>query len=209
MKIGEMKAQAVALMLPSVTVRLDESSDEEIIRAIYEMKSDPNLESILESSVGAINRALTYIESRGLSVVKCVDIPSSSCERKNGRVLLSPGEDFLSIERVLLHQGDLTYALGFEIENGKISAERLNGVYTVVYKTKIPRITRATSDAYEIELPYGMAESIPYYIVSDLAREENEGLAKYALEIFEKTVNSIGHREAPCNECFQIVYKWD
>ena len=210
MKIGEMKAQAVALMLPSVSVKLDESSDEDIIRAIYEMKSDPNLESILEGSVGAINRAIAYIESRGLSVVRCVDIPSSTCERKNGKTLLTPSEDFLSPERVLLHQGDVTYALGFEMENGMILAHSQGGgVYTVVYKTKIPRITRATSDAYEIELPYGIAESIPYYIVSDIAREDNEELAKYAFEIFEKTVNSIGQREAPCNECFQIVYKWD
>ncbi len=209
MKIGEMKAQAITLMFPSCSVKLDESSDEDVIRAIYEMKSNPNFEAILEGSVGAINRAFSYIESRGLSLVKCVDVPSSSCEKRNGKILLPAEKDLLSVEKVLLHAWDKTYALGFEVENGMILAEHRQGVYTVVYKTKIPRITRTTSDAYEPQLPYGMAECIPYFIVSDLAREENEEMAKYALEHFEKTVKSIGEREAPCHECFQIVYRWE
>ncbi|MBQ8146117.1 MAG: hypothetical protein IJ039_04985 [Clostridia bacterium] len=209
MKIGEMKAQAITLMFPQASVKLDESSDEDVIRAIYEMKSNPNFESILEGSVGAINRAFSYIESRGLSTLKCVDIPSSTCEKRNGKIVLPSNDELLTVERVLLHSCDKAYAIGFETENGSILTEYRAGIYTVVYRTKIPRITRTTSDAYEPILPHGMAECIPYFIVSDLAREENEEMAKYALEHFEKTVQSIGEREAPCHECFQIVYKWD
>lgn len=209
MKIGEMKAQAISLMLPNVAVKLDESSDEEIIRAIYEMKSDPNLESILESSVGAINRALSYLEASGLSMTKCVDVPSSSCERQGDKAIIKLEDDFMWAERVLLHTNDVTYALGFEKSNGVITTEYMNGVYTVVYKPQITRITRTTSDAYDIILPYGIAEFIPYYIVSDLAREENPELAEYAYENFERAVNRIERQIAPCDECFQLVYKWD
>ena len=210
MKIGEMKAQALTLMFPQATVKFDETSDEEIIRAIYEMKSNPNFESILQGSVGAINRAFSYIESRGLSIVKCTDIVGSTCERRGGKILLPFGEDFLLVNRVLLHINDRTYELDFEVENGSILTEyRQNGVYTVVYKEKIPRITRTTSDAYEPQLPVGIAECIPYFIVSDLAREENGEMARYALDRFEKAIKSIGENQAPCHECFQIIYRWD
>ena len=209
MKIGEMKAQAITLMFPSFSVKLDESSDEDIIRAIYEMKSNPNFEGILEGSIGAINRAFSYIESRGYSTLRCVDIPSSKCEKRNGKIALPLCQDSFKVERVLFHTEERTFELDFNIENESILTKSKNGVYTVVYRMKIPRITRVTSDAYKPELPQGMAEYIPYYIVSDLAREENEELAKYALDHFEKGVKCIGEISAPCNQCFDIVYKWE
>ena len=209
MKLGEIKAQAITIMFPQATIKLDTPSDEGIIRAIYEMKSNPNFESILEGSIGAINRAFSYIELNDLSETKCVDVPSSLCKRQNDKILLPKENDLLRVERVLFHTYDKAIQQEFDIGNEGILTKYRQGVYTVIYKRKIPRITSVTSDAYEPELPYGMAEYIPYFIASDLARDENEALAKYALDHFENGIKALKGKEAPCSQCFEIVYRWD
>lgn len=208
MRLGEIKVQALSLMYPDTPIRYSDGSDEEINDALYELKSNPNFEGVLESCVGSINRAFAQIESLGLSTKRCVDFGISCLERaQDGRVIISPPTDLYSVDRVLCHKGELTYACGHETVNGAVYADYMpKGVYTLVYRTKIPRIKRTTADSYQVELPLGICDGIPYFVASELLAGEDSDRAKEARQTFEGALERAGKRDVSCNECFQIIY---
>ncbi len=208
MKLGEIKMQALSLMYPDEVIRYDESDDGEICDAVYRLKNNPNFEGVLESCVGAINRAFAHIESLGLSTKKCVDLALSTLERSgDGRVKIPTERDLYSVERVLCHKNGKSYACGFELIDGVIYADYMSkGVYTVVYKTKIARVKRTTSDTYQVELPFGICDAIPYFVMAELFSGESEERAQEARRIFDLALERAGKHIGGCHECFQIIY---
>lgn len=206
MKLGEIKAQSISIMYPSAPVKFDDTDDASIIRAIAALKSDPNYESIIEATVGAINRCFSRLETLDLSQTKCHDIPFSLCEVKGDSVIITPPKDFLKSMRLLAHRNGKTYVCGVEIQGDKIVTDFKGVAYTLVYKTKIPRITRSTSESYEIDLSPGICDIIPYYIKADLLSDEREDDALEARDMFEKHAHYLINNEIPCSACFQIIY---
>ncbi len=207
MNLGEVKIQALALMYPDAIVRFDDTDVEGIEKAVYELKSDSNFQGLLESAVGSVNRALAQIEARGLSPIKCIDKAYSLCEKaKDGRVIIEAEKDFLTIERVLCHKNDATYACGYSVIGDKIYAELCGNAYTVVYYSKIPRVTRMTRESYEIDLPNSIAEAIPYFVMSELIGREDSERAKEARLKFFEVLDRTEKSQAHCHQCFQIVY---
>lgn len=209
MKIGEIKAQALMLMYPFAQISFNDSDDEAINKSVYELKADPNYRSLLEASVGAINRAFSLIEERGLSTQKCVDIGASACQRVRGKASIEKERELLRVERVLLHKDNKTYAPGYEEDEKYIYAPYARGVYTIVYKTKIPRITSTTRDSYDAELPYGLGEILPYFVASELAVRENGELSKELKSRFEELVSAKEAKAPHCEDCFQIIYQME
>lgn len=208
MRLGEIKLQALALMYPDLVIRYDDGEDGDIDGAVYELKSNPNLEGVLESSIGSINRAFAHVESMGLSTSRCVDIAASVLEKSaDGRAIIAPEGNFYSVERVLCHRGGKTYACGYEMINGTVYADYMaRGVYTLVYKTKIPRVRRTTADSYAVDLNRGVCEAIPYFVASELLASENSERAKEYMRVFQLALERIDRRLSPCGECFQIIY---
>ena len=125
MKLGEIKIQALSIVYPHLVVRYDDGDEDEINNAVYELKSNPNLEGALESSIGSINRALAHIESMGLGGTRCVDIAASTLKRSaGGQAIIAPEGDFYSVERVLCHRGGKTYACGYECQGEQLDNGR-------------------------------------------------------------------------------------
>lgn len=209
MNLGEIKIQAITLMYPDTVIKYDDSTDEGVENAVYELKCNHNFEGLLESCVGAINRAFSIIEARGLSTTKCADKALSLCKINNGRVEIQPQKDFFSLERLLCHRGGKTYACGYEISDGKIYTEEKGEIYTLVYATKIPRATRSTKESLELDLPGGVCEAIPYFVASELLAREDEERAKGAREQFEKMLSMCKRAASPCHQCFQIIYSME
>ncbi len=210
MKIGEIKAQAIMLMYPDISISLDEEDAEDVERAIYELKLDPNFEGVLRSCVGSINRALSYIEGQGCGETKCVDISSVDCRRtRDARVVLKIPDDAFRVERVLCYSSGRTYELSFDIQGKDIIACYEIGTYTIIYKAKTPRITSTSADSYELSISDSLAEMIPYFVAGELFKQENIEASKGYLEYFESAVKRLGEMSAPCHQCFETVYSME
>ena len=209
MKLGEIKLQAIRLGFPDFFISCDEEDDQSLIDTVASLKQDPNFSGFLESAVGAVNRGLAYIESRGLSPSKCVDYQSGLCPRgSEGGALLPLPSDCLAVERVVLIQGDKRYFLGFEVQGEQILTEERQGVYTVVYKTKIPRVFSTTRDSYEVALPEGLGDILPYFVASDILGVDKEcatGLRQY----FEEIVGYMSKKSSPCYTCLETRYSME
>ena len=206
MKLGEIKVQAIALMYPNADVRLDDTDAQSINEAILELKSDPNFEGVLENIVGSVNRCLTYLEIKGLSHTMCCDVPLSLCKRQGERAVIDLPKDCFKADRLLVHRDGRAYICGYEQIGDKIVAHSCGDVFTLVYKSRLERVNRSTDECCELDLPYGVAELIPYYIKGDLYVQENKEEATLSMERFEKYASSLAEIEPPCAECLQIVY---
>ena len=209
MKLGEIKLQAIRLGFPDFFISCDEEDDQSLIDTVASLKQDPNFSGFLESAVGAINRGLAYIESRGLSPSGCVDYPLSLCQKgKDGGVKIPLPSDCLAVERVVLIQGDKRYFLGFEVQGNELLTEERQGTYTVVYKTKIPRVFSTTRDSYILELPEGLGDALPYFVASDILgvdKESASGLRQY----FEEITDYMSKKISPCYTCLETRYSME
>ena len=209
MKLGEIKLQAIRLGFPDFFISCDEEDDQSLIDTVSSLKQDPNFSGFLESAVGAVNRGLAYIESRGLSPSKCVDYQSSLCPRgSDGGTSLPLPSDCLAVERVVLIQGDKRYFLGFEVQGDKILTEERQGTYTVVYKTKIPRVFSTTRDSYDVVLPEGLGDALPYFVAADILgvdKESATGLRQY----FEEIAEYMSRKSSPCYTCLETRYSME
>ena len=208
MKIGEIKAQALRLMYPDAPIRFDSEDGASVERAIYELKCNPSFEGLLEGTVGSINRALAIIEAKELSPAMCNDVSSSICDRLgDGRLLIRTSDDFLSAEALLFHKNGKTAVCSFQLLDGGVATEYKRGIFTLIYKTKLPRISSVTSDGFELILPRGVCELIPYFIKSELFSGENQSEARHCRELFEIGLERIYSRtRIPCFDCFETVY---
>ena len=210
MLLGEIKIQALSLMYPDASSKYDDFTPEGVENAVYELKGDHNFTGLLEAAVGAVNRAFSAIERRGLSGIKCVDKALSVCKRtKSGGVIISPDEDFLSLERLLCHKGEKTYACPCEAMGRELHTDLVGEVYTLVYRERIPRIKRITPDSYEVELQTELCEAIPYFVMGELIGREDTQRAKEAKDTFYKALDGCEARSAACHQCFQIIYSME
>ena len=210
MQLGEIKLQALSLMYPDESVKYDDTTEEGVDNAVYELKQNHNFGGLLEASVGAINRAFSQIEAKGLSVIKCVDKAYSICQKtRDGRVVIEADKDFLKLDKLLCHKAGKTYACGAEVVGNKIYTGLVGEVYTLVYYTKIPRVTRSTRDSLEIDVNLGVAEAIPYFVVAELMGSEDAQRAKESRELFYKALDDCERTKAPCHQCFQIIYSME
>ena len=207
MYLGEIKIEALALTYPDATPRYDNSTPEEVERAVYEMKADHNFSGLLEAAVGSINRAFALVEARRLTCQSCADVLLSECRRtKDGRVEIPLPSECLLPEKLYCHRGTATYECELNLVNGKLYTDRVCQLYTVVYRRKIPRIKNVTPDGEEIDLDEGVLRAIPYFVMSELLGREDPERAKAARAEFEKALKERTIMEAPCHQCFNIVY---
>lgn len=210
MNLGEIKIQSLSLMYPDIGVRFDDTKKSGVEKAIYELKSSSNFEGLLQTCIGAINRALSQIEARELSYVKCIDKAGSLCKKTaEGMVEIPMEMDFLTLEKILCHKDDKTYSCYGTVVGDKIYANRTGDAYTVVFRTKIPRVTRMTSDSYEMELPNEVCEAIPYFVASELMWREDRERAKESRKHFYEIIDSFEKIKPLCHQCFQIEYSME
>ena len=206
MKLGEIKLEAISLMYPSACIRYDVEDTESLNRAVFEMKSDPNLGNTMEAMVGSVNRCFARIENKDLSELKCCDISISLCERVNEKYGISLPKDCLRVAKLMAHVDKKTYLCEFEVTDSLVLTAFKGSTYTLVYRTKIPRITRACAEEYEIELPFGIEAFIPYFIKGELFSCEDREDASSSMDVFERETDSLANKDDPCNSCFQIIY---
>ena len=206
MKLGEVKLQAIRIGFPDFFISYDETDEASLIGAVASLKQDSNFNGFLESTIGSINRALAYIESKGLCQVKCVDLPQSQAlVREDGRAALPIPSDALKIDKIVWHKGRDIKSLSFEIMDGTALTENKDGIYRIIYKRKIPRVNSVMGDACNLEAPFGLVEYIPYFVASDILGRECEHASDWR-EYFEEMVEAECGRESPCYSCIEAKY---
>ena len=189
MKLGEIKIQSLMLIFPSESL---EYGEDNVAEVVFNLKSSRGYAQYLAASVGAINRALSIIESHSLSGFDIVSLESAKRQREGDSTVfdLSDYGDISSVRGVYLSSGRNKASMDFYVTGkrlyvkGNVSGDKI----TVEYLKKIEKITHATDDNREIAFDYGIEEQIPYFVKADLILSENQEESNRAREIFENAI---------------------
>lgn len=207
MKIGELKLSSLMLTVPSLEISFDSGSDESIRDTVMELKENPNVSDYISLLPLAINRAISIIERRGGSRASLLRAESGNFERINNgyRIELDKlSEDILSVNKITLNG----YECEFERESEKsvLLHSVREGKYELLYKPRLPRITEATSDLYELEIDEALLELIPYFVKSELILSEYPDEAKAARDHFFELLGEFLGKERDCGVKFDTVF---
>ena len=193
MKLGKLKAEALYMCLanPDITGCFD--TDEEITEALYQLKSDPNLSDYLNASVGAINRCFAFLEMKGLSPVRTANVLPVS-DGSVYRLSLTPRiHDLLRIKSVFAIKGDTISPIRdfIEITGSELMLKDNADSYSVSYYSRIPRISAATPESYDVPLDECLCELIPYFIKGDILRVDDPSEADNAMSFFMEAISRL------------------
>ena len=202
MKLGDIKLQALSLIFPDGAF---EYACKDMESLIFNLKSGSGYASYLVATVGAINRAFTIIEQRGL-LNKSSFALKSEYGNKIGDFCyfdLNAKKEIFSIDRVFCDFNGKRQSLFYEMQNNMLAVKTASaqGEIGIVYREKIKRIDFLTSDNEEINLPYAIEEMIPYFVKADLLFGERPEQARAARELFDKALDEC---QAVCEENAEI-----
>lgn len=191
MKIGDIKVEALKLMFAAYDHDYN-SSD------LTYMKDGEAYRDYLINMPGSINRAFGVLERRGVLPPKSVVITGDETTCDGVTVNMKEAvtdKDFLDVDRVSFKSvyGEYYPTCPYSREGDKIMLSRLHkgDTYTVFYKPSIKRIDSSSKDTDEVPIPDRIAELIPYFIKSELYREEDPEEATRARSLFDQGINEL------------------
>lgn len=202
MKIGEIKKESLLLIFPEIEVRFDSENDESINNAMSELKCDPSIRSYLDSSVPAINRALCEIENAGATKVKHAVIEISDASKSFDLSPLIP--DALKVVSVYQNGKAVEYS---SLDSYVLLFGASSGEITVFYKSKVEKVRYVTEEAFELDLDFGVASLIPYFVASELCASEDGARARELYEKFQKGLRVYSGKSTTQSEV-EAVYSW-
>ncbi len=202
MKLGEIKLQALMLIFPNDVLEYNEENIEELI---YSLKASNTYSSYLSASVGAINRAFSSIEQKGLSGKERLKLELKNGTRQGEYIDfdLSKYTEILRINEVYLD--------GVAVDFNMLTDTVLNikslksvGAIELIYHKRLKRINHASSNNYEIKLG-GIEDTIPYFVKADLLLGERAEEAITARNIYENMLEEYIAKNGD-RASFQTVY---
>lgn len=189
MTLGEIKAEALMLMFSDLDFCGDE--DTLINDALISLRADGNYKYYFNALDGAINRAFSSLEQKGILPTKQVDLSCEQGTEIGGRVrfeLEKEIPDIFTIEKIHVYTKEgISSLCEYDIEsrNTIVVKNIKNAIYTVVYTPEIKRVTPFTSYSENIDLPDDISSVIPYFVKGDLFRYENSDEAAESRNIYE------------------------
>ena len=194
MKLGEIKLQALMLIYPSLVLEYDGDDFEEII---FRLRGNHSYSSYIASMVGAINRAFTIIEQRGLSKIELLSLES------DGKLLdLSQHKEILSVKEIYVNGSRADFEL-LSSDKIKIPSAKSKDKLEIVYYKRLTRISNITSNNLELMLG-GIEECIPYFIKADLLSGEDMDSALASRETFYNMLKEFASKNSDTS--FLTVY---
>ena len=191
MKLGTLKIQCLKLLFANGNEAITEEHLEQ-----YE--NDDRYRDYLILMTDSINRALFDLECRG-----CLPVKRHRLENGEGtppKYDLSGISDFYEIERITAAGYDQYIGfMPFSKEgNVLILLDEIPGEavdYTLIYRPAAPRVRSTTSDDDELGIPDRFCEAIPYFVKSELFREEEPQEANYARQLWETATQRATQRD--------------
>ncbi len=189
MKLGEIKLEALYLSFPNPELVTDTTDSEALNATLRELRSDPNYSDFLHAAVGAVNRALSALEIRGLTPLLSRELFSVT-DRDTGCCILelSTLPKLFSVEGVFSLRNGAYTPVPFELMGeGKLCLPLSNPgeTYLIKYRMRLDRISHLTSEDHELPLPEALASLIPYYVKSDILAADEPYEAERALAAFD------------------------
>lgn len=210
MKLGEIKLEALMLMYPSISIPYNADDTESITEAVFNLKADTSLGELLTASVGAINRALFQLESRGLTNEAKAYLSNGALGNRRGDVLVSLDKmltDYLAIKGLFaVCDGEVSECEYKAVSSGDIIFNMNPSCsYLVVYKQAFQRITQITGDGYELSLPRELEPAILYATAAELLADEDAEKSN----LFKKELDEIAMRyESSGGSAPQVACKY-
>ena len=211
MKLGELKLEALIMLLPSAELLCDSENDETLREKLLELRGDSNYSDYLISMPGAFNRCFASLESKGVVPLKHCEIQRDTLEEIGGCLYLdlSKIKDlgtaksiYCCSERSTPRKCDFSaFGSGVLIKNFK------EGRLILEYSPVIKRVTNITADTGTIDLPEDVLALIPYFIKSELLREENEKEASVARNIYESMAKELSDKRAGYQATVESIYE--
>ena len=196
MTIGEIKSEALRISFPDPQLYIDSSDDEAVSAALSSLKEDPGYSDFLAASVGSVNRALSFIERRGLSPLASRAV-SSVFDEEIGLYIIDVSAfmcEMLFTEGIYRANEGIYESVPFEdLGNGKImpGGEGGKARYLIKYRTILERIGSLTPENTELPLHDSLASLIPYFIKGELLSSEDPEASAEAMGRFEKECASL------------------
>ncbi|MBQ7846915.1 MAG: hypothetical protein IJ344_01390 [Clostridia bacterium] len=208
MKLGEIKIEALKLMFAGY-------GDELTVDNLEDYLTDENYKNYLVNMPGAINRCFSVLEHKKVIPVRSAPLSMEQAEEVHGRLRFDLKEqikDFHALERVVI-DGNYGYesAQAYSMEAGVLvlSAEEIedDAVIRVLYRPKLARLTFASGDHADIDLPDDIACHIPCFIKGDLYRDDEPDEAGEARNFFEAAMEEIKRNEMPEQVQSTVVHR--
>lgn len=208
MTYGEIKIETLKLMFVNAQEHIS-------IDWIDVYADDENYGSYLANIEGSMNRCLSNIEekrilsSRSKKLLYDDGIISGAFIRFD---LARIADDYFDIDRVIRETangdycGDCEYKR--EIDTIVLPVFEKDGdvTYTAIYKPKLRRVNHATENSDEIELPDSIACYVPYYLKSELYRDDEPNEAAEARNQFEQLMAEIAERSVSRSAKVLTIY---
>lgn len=202
MLLGEIKLEALRLMF----VNYDNDIN---IKDIPELIKDENYASYLNNMTGSINRCFSDIEEKLILPTKVITLTDSNLNDKHFSFDLGTISDFFEIFSVVKDGKAYESNCNYILEGNVLLLDRtINGnEYRLIYYPKINRITSATGDTTELEIPESIACLIPYFIKGDLFRDDEPNEASEARNWYEQQIRELHLRKNHSNKTVNCTYK--
>lgn len=194
------------IMIESLKLMFSAYDRDLALAKIDDLKVDSAYRDYIYNMPPAINRAFHIIENKGVlkEIVRTYD--AESTERwKNVAVPeeISSADGVLGgrltrIDYRVLHHGvRVAFSDIIGRSNGEVLLPSVVGgeQYDVFYSPKIHRVTAETPEDTEIPIPDEIASLVPYYVKSELYREEDISEADNARAWFTAGLNEIVSRD--------------
>lgn len=199
MKLHDIMIESLKLMFASYDRDL-------ALAKIDDLKVDSAYRDYIYNMPPAINRAFHIIENKGVlkEIVRSYDAESTERWKNVAVPEEIPSADgvlggrLTRIDYRVLHHGvRVAFSDIIGRSNGEVLLPSVVGgeQYDVFYSPKIHRVTAETPEDTEIPIPDEIASLVPYYVKSELYREEDISEADNARAWFTAGLNEIVSRD--------------
>ncbi|MBQ3041474.1 MAG: hypothetical protein IJD42_07755 [Clostridia bacterium] len=200
MKLGELKIASLMLVAPSLEINLDSSDEKSLEEKIMELKANPNVLDYLNGLVYSINRAFSIVEKQGFVKEKRKALNKDELEKTSYGYRLSLdkiSKDILEIKKIYQKE---PCRFEFDGDNTIILKSVKNEPIEIVYTERLKRINEATSDLYELEIDFAIAEIIPYFVKSELILSDDPDEAEVSKNHFFELLKMMSSPKLVHNE---------
>ena len=183
MKLKEIKLEALRIMFCAAAIE-----SEDLAKLTY----DEECKDYLAYMPGVINRCFSNLEGRDVLPVKRAVLSPYSGEKYGGAIRYEIPKilpDLFKIERVAKEserEGYIT-SVGYAREGNSLmlSEIREDERYIVLYRPRLKRINSLTDEETELDIPEHIAALIPYFVKSELFRQDEPDEAQEARNWYE------------------------
>ena len=204
MKLKDIKLETLRMMGVTAVI-----NDEDLTR----LAADEECKDYMAYMPGAINRCFSNLEGRDVLPIKRAVLSPFSGESYGGGVryeLPQAVPDLFKIERIAYESQRYGYTghVGYTKEGDTLLLREIGEGerYIILYRPRLRRITSFTDDETELDIPENIASLVPYFVKSELFRQDEPDEAQEARNWYEGGLADIISEAEAVQTRVQSVY---